>query len=550
MSELLDTLFQSLTPLGDFVLGLLATYWPILAAIAVAIVAACWGLSQLSKLYARWRNADGLWTLQPRYLFNALAALLANKVIREMYEPSEQHIVDLEEGQRPGPKLAWLHPYPQAIKSTIKFNRSKTRGGKKKLEASRQIRELTEWIEVADVPDFVFFAGDKEDHFAVSLKFNGEKTQAEMEKLSEIIEKTLSAHSVELLHTKNTSTITFVVHRTEPENPLTEHPKTAEWIDENPAKSPKKLPVAVTGDGTQMWNFPTHHTVCLGETGAGKASVLHSIIRQYSNFVVDGSVVLHGIDGKAWEFRPYKQIPGLFKEVAFEVEEMSEMIFDLKEKMEKRAREMGVDLDNLTVSMSVDATPETPWHVLVIDELWDVLDELTLKHPAYQALNSIGRKGRALGFFIVSATQSVELSEIGNLRKHFVNKIALKQDSEGFNKYMLGDGAAERGFDSTAIPASTPANGYKYAGIGFVKGESGDPQLVRFAYSDGNTVMRLCADVKKKIEAKGGGQVEEEELDDFSDDGGFAISDENEQSSELDTFELDDFDDFEVAPRN
>lgn len=550
MGGLLDTILQLLGSLGDVLLGLLMTYWPILAAIAAVMAAACWGLSRLTKLYARWRNADGFWSVQPRYLFNALSALLANKIIREMYEPSDQNLTDLEPGQKPGRKIAWLHAYPQAIKSTIKFNRSKTRGGKKRLDASRQICELCEWIEVMDLPDFVLFAGAKEEHFVVSLRYNGEKTQAEMEALSKIIEKVLSAQSVELLHTKNTSAISFTVHLTEPENPLVDHGKDHTWLDENPSTTPKSLPVAITGDGTQAWNFPTHHTVCLAMTGGGKASVMHSMIRQYGRFVVDGSVVLHGADGKKWEMRPYAKVPGLFPEgqVAFETEQVAEMIFNLKDMMEQRARDMDVDLVNMKAGTTVSASREHPWHILIIDELWDILDEMGLKHPAYQALNSIARKGRALGFFIIAFTQTVELSEIGNLRKNFVNKIAGRQDSDGFNDYMLGKDAAARGFDTTAIPESNEANGNKYAGMFFVKGESGEPQLVRFAYNHGDEVLRYTVEIQKQIEAKRGGKTAQEsiapdELDHFPDEGGFGFSkNDEEEVPELEVLSIDDFD--------
>jgi len=547
MSGLLGALGDLVRLLIDLTLTLLATFWPWLVALVAIVGLACWGLSQLSKLHARWRNAAGILALQPRYLFNALAALLANKILREMYEPSDQHLVDLAEGERPGAKLAWLHAYPQAIRSTIKFNRSKTRGGKKKLAASRQVRELAEWIEVTDLPDFVLFAGAKEEHFAVSLRYNGEKTQAEMEALAKIIEKVLSAKSVEMLNTKNTSAITFAVHLTEPENPLVDHGKDHTWLDENPAKSPKSLPVAITGDGTQSWNFPTHHTVCLALTGGGKASVMHSMVRQYGRFVVDGSVVLHGADGKKWEMRPYAKVPGLFKEVAFETNEIAEMIFELKEQMERRARAMDVDLINMKAGTTVSATKEHPWHIIIIDELWDILEEMGLKHPAYQALNSIARKGRALGFFIVAFTQTVELSEIGNLRKNFVNKIAGRQDSKGFNAYMLGDDAADRGFDTTAIPESNEANGNKYAGIFFVKGEGGEPQLVRFAYNHGDEVLKYTVEIAKALAAKQGGQSDAGELDNFEEEGDFAITDEDEDVPELETFVLNDFDEYDSA---
>lgn len=488
-----------LTYLGQLFLA----YWPWIAAAAVATIIGAIGLSRLARLYRRWREGETFWSFQPRYLFKAKAKLLANKVLRELYEPSAQHIIELDEGQRPGPQLAWLHPYPAAIRSTVKFNRAQTRGGKKRLNAAQQIAELSDWIRVETLPSFAFFAGDEKDHYAVKLIYNGEKTQEEMENLTKIVERVLSAHSVDVLDTKNTSALTLVVHIEEPENPLVEHGVDHAWLDDHPARSPKSLPVAITGDGTQQWNFPTHHTVCLALTGGGKASVLHAIARQYGRFVVEGSVVLHGADGKAWEMRPYQKVPGLFKEVAYEVDEVAEMIFDLKEQMEQRARSMDIDLENMKAEASVDPAPEHPWHILIIDELWDVLDEMGLKHPAYQALNSIARKGRALGFFIITFTQTVELSEIGNLRKNFVNKIAGSQDSKGFNAYMLGEDAADRGFDSTAIPESTPANGYRYSGIFYAKGEGGDPQLVRFAYSHGDEVLKYAVEIQKQLQAKG-----------------------------------------------
>lgn len=497
MNGLIGDLFR-------YISHLLAANWYWVALAIAAAILVCFAATQTAKLYTRWRAADGFFKLQPSYQFKAKGKLLANKVLRELYEPSAQHIEELDEGERPGMQLAFLSSYPKAIRATVKANRSQTRGGRRKLNAHRQIRELSEWILVEKLPSFAFFAGDEEDHYAIKLIYNGERTQEEMESLAKIVERVLSAHSVDVLQTKNTSALTLVVHIKEPDNPLTEHPKNADWMDERPAKNPKKLPVAITGDGTKQWDYPTHHTVVLGETGGGKGSVIHAIIRQWAPFVESGIVELIGVDPKAMELKPYREIPGLFKEVTYEADEAAEIIFDLKEQMEARARGLGIDTENYNANRSVDPTPETPWKILIIDEFWDFCSDIGLKSAAYEALNAIGKKGRALGFFIVAATQSVEISEIGNIRKHFVTKICLKQDSLGFNKYMLGEGAAERGFDSTAIPASTPANGYKYAGIGYVKGEDGDPELVRFAYSDDEAIIRLCLNMQQQLEAKRG----------------------------------------------
>lgn len=539
MSGLFDELAQSLQPLTD----LLAAYWvPVASMVVVLLVAVYLLVTQTIQLAARWREADG-WrrplNLMPRYLFKIKGKIEANKDIREFYEPASEHMDELGEKERILP-TAWLSEHPVAARASIR--KAKIPKGQK-LNVREQIRELGDWIRVSEMPEFAFFSGDKLHHFFVELSYRGRDEEA-VERLGKFVKTELGAYSIERLSTKSQSSIGFAVHMEEPDNPLVDHGKDHTWLDENPAKDPKSLPIAITGDGTQAWNFPMRHTVVLGQTGGGKGSVMHAIVRQQARFVLDGSVVLHGIDGKAWEMRPYKQVPGLFKEVAFEAEEMAELIFDLKEQMEARARSMGIDTENMKAEMTVEPTPEHPWHILVIDELWDFIAELGgMKHPAYQALNSIGRKGRALGFWIVGFTQTVEMSEIGNLRKHFVNKIALAQDSAGFNKYMLGEDAAERGFDSTAIPA-----GNKFAGIGFVKGQAGNPELVRFAYSHGDQVVRLAVETQRALAAKRGGKQDPEELDDFSDGGGFAITDEGEPGlPDLEEFTLDDFD--EEPPR-
>lgn len=538
MSGLLEPLFQGISPLIDF----LAESWIYLVtALCLVLVALYFLITQMIQLGARWREAGG-WrqplSFMPLYLFKIKGKIEANKEIRDFYEPGAEHIEELGEKEHILP-TAWLSEHPVAARASIK--KTKIPKGHK-LNVRKQIRELGDWIRVREMPEFVFFAGDKQHHFFVELSYRGRDEEA-VERLGKFVKTELGAHSIERVSTKSQSSIGFAVHMEEPENPLIDHGKDHTWLDENPAKDPKSLPVAITGDGTQAWNFPMRHTVVLGQTGGGKGSVMHAIVRQQAPFVLDGSVVLHGIDGKAWEMRPYKQVPGLFKEVAFEADEMAELIFDLKEQMEARARSMGIDTENMKAEMTVEPTPEHPWHILVIDELWDFIAELGgLKHPAYQALNSIGRKGRALGFWIVAFTQTVEMSEIGNLRKHFVNKIALAQDSAGFNKYMLGEDAAEQGFDSTAIPV-----GDKYAGLGFVKGQAGKPEIVRFAYSHGDQVVRLAVETQRALAAKRGGKPAPEDLDDFSDDGEFAITDEGEQLPELETFELDDFD--EPLPR-
>ena len=69
-------------------------------------------------------------------------------------------------------------------------------------------------------------------------------------------------------------------------------------------------------------------------------------------------------------------------------------------------------------------------------------------------------KGRSLGYFVVGATQALDTELLGRMRNNFANIVLLRQESVHFNDLFLGEGARERGFDSTAIPASNKTNGY------------------------------------------------------------------------------------------
>lgn len=97
--------------------------------------------------------------------------------------------------------------------------------------------------------------------------------------------------------------------------------------------------------------------------------MIHGIVRRYAPFVKEGSIILHGVDPKVIEFKPYREIPGLFKEVAYDVDEAAELFFDLKEQMERRSRSMGIDIEKMEAHRGIDPTPETPWHIIVVDEL-------------------------------------------------------------------------------------------------------------------------------------------------------------------------------------
>lgn len=106
-------------------------------------------------------------------------------------------------------------------------------------------------------------------------------------------------------------------------------------------------------------------------------------------------------------------------------------------------------------------------------------------------LTEILAQGRSLNVFVIGATQAVDTELLGRMRVNFANIMLLRQESAYYNDLFLGEKAKERGFDSTGIPMSSKANGYAYAGIGYVKEDTGEPVKVRFAYSSDEDLAEL-----------------------------------------------------------
>ena len=117
-------------------------------------------------------------------------------------------------------------------------------------------------------------------------------------------------------------------------------------------------------------------------------------------------------------------------------------------------------------------------------------------HPdgkrAVSKLNAILRKGRSNGHFIFSAAQNIEKSRVEPLDpKGFITKIPLAlNDSPWLLNLMLGDGAAERGYDTRKF---NPKDNPEHPGLGYAVGDDGDPIMIRIPYFDRDQLVRLLS---------------------------------------------------------
>lgn len=435
-------------------------------------------------------------TRTPRSLFKAKATLLAHRDICEMYAPANQYMTDREDGKKGGAQFAWLSPFERAVRASIKRNPvSKAR----KFNARAQVREAARAITIRAPHPADNVAGDLKDHFRIDMKLDG-NDEEQLKRMEGRVKSQLGLHSVQIIATEDQYTMSAIAHKKAPIDILTERKAGAEFFKEHPAKTPYSLPVAVTEDGG-AWNFPMKNGMILGTNGSGKGSALHGIITQLVPFVEKGVVELYGIDTKTAELSSFYKEASFFTETVDEPAEAQELIADLHMKMLQRQKNRKIDVDNAELGRKLTASKQHPMTVLLIDEALDLLLDLQSMGKAgketINKLNQIMAKGRAPGFFVILATQAADTELLGRMKNNLNNKLILRFDNPYFNKYFLGDEAVNNGFDPNLIPEANEGNGYATAGIGYVMGESGSVQKVRFAYSSDEDIATMIKEHRK-----------------------------------------------------
>ncbi len=561
MSDLFTAFYELAKPLIDLIIDALPL---VLVGLLLVVVVGRVGLAKLIKLGQRWAGyeeghrflAPSTWfKIEPRKHFEVKGKILANEAIRELYAPAAHYTRDLREKERAW-KLAWLSPFPAAVKASIKA--SHTPKGKK-LDARRQIRDAARLIEVCSLPEGIYVSGDQWKHYQIKLATVG-KDPATIEKVENNLLTQLALRGgIQKIESGDPTTLCYVAHEEPVIDPLTEKKIGVDWLDEHPARSPFALPLAVKQDGSE-YTFNLHHTLIFGTSGSGKGSPIQSTIWQLAPFVEKGLVEIWALDPKWSEFRLYDENPSkLISRISSNMDEEAirkhaELIAELKALIAYRIanNKTSIEEGNVEDGRSFKASKDNPLVVVFIDEYPTLYNGLNLlgkdgKKPQAE-LDQIISVGRSLGVYIVAATQKADKTILEALRDNISNFIVLRQPSPYFNDLLLGDDAKANGYDSTAIPPSSEANGYATAGIGFAKDESGQPVKLRFPFVSKDDMAALIRRFQTEEQKAKPLQVFEDYTDD---DGDFAITDEGDQFPELETLELDDFDDFdEPLPRS
>jgi DNA segregation ATPase FtsK/SpoIIIE, S-DNA-T family len=252
----------------------------------------------------------------------------------------------------------------------------------------------------------------------------------------------------------------------------------------------KALPVGRREDGS-AWLIRLHgtHLLVAGATGAGKGSVIWSLIRAMLPLLRDGLVRIQAADPKVMELAYGRAIFDTCGHYAASPPAIVAMLETAVTDMQARAAELaGKQRDHTP-------TPEFPFVVVLVDEvafLTAYQPDRQLRERVKAALATLTTQGRAVGYCVVAALQDPR-KEVMSIRNLFPDRIAMRLDEPEQVDMVLGDGARDRGATSDLI-STDPATG---AGVAFVRLESDtDPVRVRAAWvcdEDIRAMANQCA---------------------------------------------------------
>jgi S-DNA-T family DNA segregation ATPase FtsK/SpoIIIE len=209
----------------------------------------------------------------------------------------------------------------------------------------------------------------------------------------------------------------------------------------------------------------------VGATGAGKGSVIWSILRALAGGIASGLV-------KVWSFDPKGGMElaagmPLYDRFACEdFEAMADMLEEAVDVMRARTgRLRGKTRQHVP-------TVDDPLYVIVIDELAALtayLADRKLKDRIKAALGILLTQGRAVGVHVIAALQDPR-KEVLPFRDLFPTRIGLRLSEEPQVDLVLGDGMRDRGAHCDRI--SQTAQGTAYVVL------EGDPtpMRIRFPY--------------------------------------------------------------------
>jgi S-DNA-T family DNA segregation ATPase FtsK/SpoIIIE len=250
----------------------------------------------------------------------------------------------------------------------------------------------------------------------------------------------------------------------------------------------RALPVGRREDG-QVWLVRVHgtHVLIAGATGAGKASLLWSIVRALLPAMVAGLVRVWAADPKLMELAYGRAIFDRYGRYAADPKAIVTMLEDAVEQMQARAAVFAGKHREHT------PTTEHPFIVIVVDEvafLTAYLSDRTIRDRIKAALATLTTQGRAVGYSVVAALQDPR-KEVMSIRNLFPDRIAMRLDEPEQVDMVLGDGARDRGALADQISTDETTG----AGVAYVRlATDPDPVRVRAAWVTDADIRAMVAE--------------------------------------------------------
>ena len=228
------------------------------------------------------------------------------------------------------------------------------------------------------------------------------------------------------------------------------------------------------------------HVLIAGSTGAGKASLLWSIIRAMLPAMRAGLVRVWAADPKLMELAYGRVIFDTYGRYETSPAAILAMLEDAVAEMQARAAAFAGKQREHT------PTVEHPFTVIVVDEvafLTAYLPDKQLRDKIKAALATLTTQGRAVGFCVVAALQDPR-KEVMSIRNLFPDRIAMRLDEAEQVDMVLGDGARDRGATADLI-STNPVTG---AGVAFVRlADDPDPIRVRAGWVTDTDIHDMAA---------------------------------------------------------
>ncbi|WP_246131246.1 FtsK/SpoIIIE domain-containing protein [Cellulomonas aerilata] len=264
---------------------------------------------------------------------------------------------------------------------------------------------------------------------------------------------------------------------------LTADPLTRPVAPFEPADPPalKGLPVAKGEDGQiHRVRLLGAHLLVVGATGAGKGSVLWSLINALSAGIRDRLVQVWAIDPKGgmelaagadmFARFVYGGTPDGGDDTAYEVQ-FAQVLEDAVTVMRRRQAALRGRARLHT------PTTDEPLIVVIIDELASLtayINDRDAKRRITAALSLLLSQGRAVGVSVVGAVQDPR-KDIISMRDLFPTRILLRVTEPEHVALTLGQGARDRGATADLIDDATP-------GVAYI-GQDGVPEAARVRFT-------------------------------------------------------------------